>query len=351
MPRRILSDNGKSFKAAAKFLKTVFCDETVQKHLAGRGVQWTFNLEKAPWWGGVFERLVKSTKRCLRKMAGRATLSLDELHTALVEVESILNSRPLIYVASSDLEEPLTPSHLLVGRRLLALPDNLGYVAPDLADEEFTVTSNQMDKRMKLLAATSDHFWRRWRQEYLTEFRESHRQANRYCDTLPSIAPGDIVIVHDESLPRGFWRLGKIEEVITGRDGKIRGAKVTLTSSNGSRSQLSRPVQRLYPLEIHSSSENKRISADDNSVSPSATHEIPVPMSGPGQADEDVPGEAGEDVPGGLVGPEGEGDGNEIQQSVSRCPRRAAAERGVARRRACIMQLELDSEDELDLPD
>lgn len=109
-----------------------------------------FNIEKAPWWGGTFERMVKSTKRCLRKMVGRARFSLDELHTAIVEIESIINSRPLSYISSSDLDEPLTPSHLLIGRRVLTLPDNLGCLS-DPGDEEFTVGPSQLNDRVKRL--------------------------------------------------------------------------------------------------------------------------------------------------------------------------------------------------------
>ena len=58
-------------------------------------------------------------------MVGQAKLLLDELHTAIVEIKSIVNSRPLPYLASSDMEEPLTPSHLLIGRRVLNLLDIL----------------------------------------------------------------------------------------------------------------------------------------------------------------------------------------------------------------------------------
>ena len=59
LPRRILSDNAKTFKAAAKTLRNMFKDPEVQSYLSQSCVQWSFNLEKAPWWGGVFERLVR----------------------------------------------------------------------------------------------------------------------------------------------------------------------------------------------------------------------------------------------------------------------------------------------------
>ena len=79
---------------------------------------------KGPMVGGLFERLMKSTKR-LRKALGRAKLPHDELLTSLIEIEMVLNSRPLIYISADDLDEPLTPSHLLVGRRLPSYPDHL----------------------------------------------------------------------------------------------------------------------------------------------------------------------------------------------------------------------------------
>ena len=97
----MLSDNGKTFKAATKSIQDV---------------KWIFNVPKALWWGGVFERIVRSTKRCLRKIIGQAKFSQDELLTAIVEVDMVINSRPLSYMSANDLEEPLTPSHLIVGQ-------------------------------------------------------------------------------------------------------------------------------------------------------------------------------------------------------------------------------------------
>ena len=70
----------------------------------------------------------RCTKHCLKKLIGRAHFSLDELTTALAEIEAVLNSRPLSYVSGNDMEEPITPSHLIVGRRILDLPDILAYM-------------------------------------------------------------------------------------------------------------------------------------------------------------------------------------------------------------------------------
>ena len=74
-------------------MKSVFQEDKVQNHLSGRGVEWRFNVEKAPWWGGVFERLIQSMKHCLRKIVERSRLSLDELSTVLIEIEAIINPR------------------------------------------------------------------------------------------------------------------------------------------------------------------------------------------------------------------------------------------------------------------
>ena len=71
------------------------------------------NMELAPWWGGAFERMMRSTKHCLKKVIGRAHISRDELTT---EIEALLYHRPLSYVSGEDIEEPITPSHLVVGR-------------------------------------------------------------------------------------------------------------------------------------------------------------------------------------------------------------------------------------------
>ena len=48
-----------------------------------RFIQWSFNIEAAPWQGGIFERLLQSTKRILRKSLRKEALTHDKLSTLL----------------------------------------------------------------------------------------------------------------------------------------------------------------------------------------------------------------------------------------------------------------------------
>ena len=58
----------------------------------------------------------------LKTLTKQFNLFKDELTTALAEIDTVLNSRPLSYVSGEDMEEPITPSHLVVGHRILSLP-------------------------------------------------------------------------------------------------------------------------------------------------------------------------------------------------------------------------------------
>ncbi|XP_035222580.1 uncharacterized protein LOC118195385 [Stegodyphus dumicola] len=70
--------------------------------------------------------------------AGPMSTKDEELETVLIEIEAILNSRPLTYVYSEVGEpEPLTPAHFLVGRRLTSLPSGK-ILEPDSTKENLT---------------------------------------------------------------------------------------------------------------------------------------------------------------------------------------------------------------------
>ena len=108
-------------------------------------------MEKAPWQGGFFERLIQSAKRCLKRTIGNAKLSHEELSTIVTEVELILTSRPLTYVSTEDLEEPLTPSHLITGRRFSRFSSFPGVSSGSIEDPDYQVAPRspaELSRRM-----------------------------------------------------------------------------------------------------------------------------------------------------------------------------------------------------------
>ena len=61
---------------------------------------------------------------------------------------------------------------------------------------------------------------------------------------------GEVVIIFDKDAPRGQWHMGVVEELLAGRDGKVRGAVIKTVQKSGRQVRLRRAVQHLYPLEV-----------------------------------------------------------------------------------------------------
>ena len=120
----------------------------------------------------------------------------------LTEVEAIINSRPLSYVSSKDLDEPLTPSHMLCGRCILSLLD--GTVATENTDEDFQVTSQDLHTRIHNLNRVLDQFWVRQQVEYLLQLRDQYHITDNVRVACVPI-PGEVVLVPDEPVPCGGW--------------------------------------------------------------------------------------------------------------------------------------------------
>ncbi|GFX82772.1 integrase catalytic domain-containing protein [Trichonephila clavipes] len=185
-----------------------------------KGIHWKFIVERAPWWGGFYERLVKTIKDPLRKILGRALLTFEELSTILSEVEVIVNHRPLTYVENDPGEpEPLTPAHFL----------KLGYGDSkypihfiELIDATTAKESYKKKERLTELFFLKQ-LWRRWKEQYLLQLKT----ANHF--KTPSVHKNlklnDVVLVEGNVKSKLLWELGIIKEIFIGRDDNVRSCK------------------------------------------------------------------------------------------------------------------------------
>jgi hypothetical protein len=117
----IYSDNDTNFVAAEKELREAFEEfrqhsEELKSTLACENIEWHFSPPHGPHFGGVWERLVQSCKRAMKVTIQNRLVTDSVLNTAIAEVASLLNSRPLTHL-SVDTEDPgpLTPNNFLHG--------------------------------------------------------------------------------------------------------------------------------------------------------------------------------------------------------------------------------------------
>ncbi|GFU21095.1 integrase catalytic domain-containing protein [Trichonephila clavipes] len=187
---------------------------------ADKGIHWKFIIERAPWWGGFYERLVKTIKDPLRKILGRALLTFEELSTILSEVEIIVNHRSLTYVENDPGKpEPLTPAHFLE----LGYGDSK-YPIHFIELIDATTAKESYKKRKTYRTLLLKQLWRRWKEQYLLQLKP----ANHF--KTPSVHKNlklnDVVLVEGNVKSKLLWELGIIKEIFIGRDDNVRSCLV-----------------------------------------------------------------------------------------------------------------------------
>jgi len=112
-------------------------------------------------------------------------------------------------------------------------------------------------RRYKYVNETLQHFWKKWQREYFTNLRESHDCNTQATGKTPKV--GDVVTVFEEGVKKNGWKMAVVESLIVGKDKLVRGANVRVITK-GRAIHLSRPVQKLFPVEIRT--ETSEISED-----------------------------------------------------------------------------------------
>jgi len=218
IPDHIISDNAKTFIAAAKKLEEEF------------GLKWSFISPASPWRGGFYERLMRSIKEPLKRAIHKKVVQFDDLLVIVSQIEAVVNSRPLSVVNDEFSNEVIiTPSHFLVGESLTKLPN-------------YSSTVSETEDVIKIYRGRNDQlkeFWRLFKVNYLKNIRQTMKNKK----VTEPVKEGDVVLVGNEK-ERREWPLGRVERIFRGIDGKIRTVSVKVNGKS-----LIRPVQRLYLLE------------------------------------------------------------------------------------------------------
>ncbi|XP_062552113.1 uncharacterized protein LOC134217383 [Armigeres subalbatus] len=236
-PREVYSDNGTNFVGANRLLMEE--QKMIQQSnrecattFTNAHTTWRFNVPAAPHMGGPWERMVRAVKSGMKVVSNSSIHPTDEvLETILLEVEGVINSRPLTYIPLDDADdEALTPNHfLLYGSSGVTQPER-----PIIHDKTNLRDSYKMTQQIV------NKFWQRWVQEYLPMLT----RRVKWFEKVKPIEPGDLVIVIDDKT-RNSWTRGRVVETISGADNQVRRAKVLTV--NGI---ISRPAVKLAVLDV-----------------------------------------------------------------------------------------------------
>ena len=234
-PKLMLSDNGTNYVGAAREIKELVDNidqDNVQRMTSNQGVTWQFNPPAAPYFGGVFESMIKAAKRAIYAELSGADVNDEELQTVMIGAESLLNSRPLTMISGDHNDETvLTPNHFLIGQ-----------MGGDLAPETVDTTSGKLRQRWRRVQELIRKVWQRWMREYLPHIGSRHK----WFLPTENIKVGDVVLEIEPKTPRRNWKIGRIEAVYPGQDSFVRVVDVRI----GGR-VMRRPISKLSPLEAN----------------------------------------------------------------------------------------------------
>ncbi|XP_011858236.1 PREDICTED: uncharacterized protein LOC105555806, partial [Vollenhovia emeryi] len=233
----IYSDNATNFVGANNKLTELHqCVERnlsqLQSQLTNEGITWKFIPPKSPHFGGIWESAVKSFKHHLHRVVGESLFTFEEFNTFIIEVEAILNSRPLtaMSIDPNDLIA-LSPAHFLIGTSLTTVPEH------DFVDVPINRLSN-----WEHIQRVKQHFWERWSKEYLNELQQKYKW---FIKDETNVKIGSLVMLKEDNMPPMRWIIGRIVALHPGDDNIVR--VVTVKTNSG---LYKRSIRKLALLPI-----------------------------------------------------------------------------------------------------
>ena len=230
VPLKVInSDNGKNFVGGnneRKELLALLDQEKIKNNMANKGIEWKFNPPGASHFGGFYETLIKSLKRAMNAVLGNADITDEELLTAIIGAEGLLNSRPLTYQSNGSKDEPGQCG---------------GKLAPETADDLEIHPRRRWFRIHQLIKG----FWKRWIRELLPMLNTRAKWTVKSRDLAVCWRHGNLFWPKFTS-----WKVATrpdIEKVYQGPDGHVCVAKMRV-----GKNFYTRPITKLYLLKLDS---------------------------------------------------------------------------------------------------
>ena len=195
------SDNQPAFRALAKS----FTEGSSTGQL-----EWRFVPPNTPHQMGLVEAGVKSTKLALNAELSAKSISEDDLATALVVVEGLLNTHPIASVPTSEGEVAVTTSDFLGAQGF----DRLS----GLVQRQRPISETAVAKRWIQMNKLLNKWWKLF---YRAQISELH-QRNRWLQKSRQLKEGDIVLLCEGDSSGGHWPMGVVVQAKEGKDGVVR---------------------------------------------------------------------------------------------------------------------------------
>ena len=244
---QFISDNGTNFVGASRIIsndRDEMCrvmreanDVWNKDYSPSRYCNWKFIPVRSPWFGGVYERLIKEVKRAIRSSTENKRITRIELNIALQEAAHRINCRPLTHNSiSTEDEEVLTPHHLAKNRSgwpLLPSIHGMKEVHDPLNDKS-------QYRRGRMLGEDMSRMFIAYYLPVLTK-------RDRWFKDVPPMGVGDLVLLCDPNMLRQAWERARIVKIYKSKDKKSRVADIQMPDGT---IRYRRTVNRLAKLNL-----------------------------------------------------------------------------------------------------
>ena len=282
IPSVVYSDNAKSFISGGNLLHDITVSDLFRSKFEPYNIKFKRIPIYSPWYGSVYERLIKTVKTSINKTIGRRKIQYINFLTLLSDIETVLNNRPLTYRSSDNSIEVVTPNHFLKipsqdNTMILTSPNDI----PDIEDwddpnyEPYKQLVSSLEVRETLIKKYNQI----WLKSYLLSLK---RDVPEGCNNInePLLKPGKVALMQVPDKARQHLKLVKIMEHIPSNDGMIRAVKIK--TSDGNISNIA--IKNLIPLELNEGKIQELPSEDselsDVERSPLSLENVVLPFDG-----------------------------------------------------------------------